>query len=61
MQFLLKPWQIFMNTSVDLSLLKSEISKIVMHEFGMITLNRNMEKSKSMLHGQRQLNCIHEN
>ena len=47
MQFLLKRWQIFMNTSVDLSLLKSEISKIVMHEFGMITLNRNKEKKQN--------------
>ena len=47
MQFLLKPRQIFMNTPVDLSLLRSEISKIVMHEFGMITLNRNMEKKQN--------------
>ena len=47
MQFLLKPRQIFMNTPVDLSLLRSEISKIVMHEFRMITLNRNMEKKQN--------------
>ena len=47
MQFLLKPWQTFMNTPVDLSLLKSEISTIVMHEFGMITLNRNKEKKQN--------------
>ena len=36
-----------MNTPVDLSLLRSEISKIVMHEFRMITLNRNMEKKQN--------------
>ena len=42
-----KKVQIFRNKSFYSGLSILEISKIVMHEFGMITRNKNMEKKRN--------------